>query len=156
MYVSGGKTPMSHGEGNEPRTLQERILYLLERSFPEGTPSDREFCRIVESRGHALSHSYFGKLRKGQITEVRDETMQALAAGFGVDWRYFKGAPQVEAEVIAGLKFLAETKSGTITGVAGRGIGDAGLPSDLLQLALGLVAKEKARRAEQAPEATEN
>lgn len=138
---------MSAGERDEPRSLQEKINYLLKKSFPDGAPSDREFCRIVEGRGGALSHSYFGKLRKGQLTEVRDETLQALGLGFDCDWRFFKPESQVEAEVAAGLRFLADKRSGGISGIAGRGIAEEGLSPDLLNFALDLV--EKARQEAQ-------
>ena len=130
---------MGDGDGlkDEPRTLQEKIIYLLENAFPEGAPSDREFCRIVESQGGSLSHSYFGKLRKGQITEVREETLQALALGFGIsNWRFFKEESAVVEEVMAGLALLAGTRTGDISGIAGRGVGDAGLSSDLLEFVL--------------------
>ncbi|UQA96721.1 hypothetical protein [Streptomyces halobius] len=142
---------MSAGENDEPRTLQEKINYLLKESFPDGTPSDREFCRIVEARGGALSHSYFGKLRKGQLTEVRDETLQALGMGFDCDWRFFKPESQVEAEVSAGLRFLADKRAGGISGIAGRGITEEGLSPDLLNFALDLL--EKARQETQEPPA---
>jgi len=124
----------------EPRTLQEKIIYLLDHAFPDGTPSDREFCRIVESQGGALSHSYFGKMRKGQITEVRDDTLQALALGFGIsNWRFFKDESEVVEEVMAGLALLAGTRTGDISGLAGRGVGDAGLSPDLLEFVLSQV-----------------
>ncbi|WP_370418930.1 hypothetical protein AB8O64_10760 [Streptomyces sp. QH1-20] len=142
---------MSAGERREPRTLQEKITYLLEESFPDGAPSDREFCRIVEARGGALSHSYFGKLRKGQLTEVRDETLQALGMGFDCDWRFFKPESQVEEEVAAGLRFLADKRAGGISGIAGRGITEEGLSPDLLNFALDIL--EKARQEAQEPPA---
>lgn len=133
---------MDNGVRDEPRTLQEKILYLLDHAFPDGPPSDREFCRIVESQGGSLSHSYFGKLRKGQITEVRDETLQALALGFGLEnWRFFKDESAVVEEVMAGLALLAGTRTGDISGLAGRGIGDAGLSPDLLDFVLDQVRR---------------
>ncbi|MCZ1011478.1 hypothetical protein [Streptomyces lydicus] len=143
--MSGLGAEMSAGESDEPRTLQEKIAYLLKESYPDGdAPSDREFCRIVERRGGSLSHSYFGKLRKGQLTEVRDETLQALGLGFDCDWRFFKPESELEAEVFAGLRFLADKRAGGISGIAGRGIAEGGLSPDLLNFALDLV--EKARQ----------
>ncbi|WP_234336104.1 hypothetical protein [Streptomyces sp. NRRL S-920] len=138
---------MSAGDKLEPRTLQEKINYLLEETYPDGAPSDREFCRIVAGRGGALSHSYFGKLRKGEITEVRDETLKAMGLGFDCDWRFFKPESQVEAEVAAGLRFLADKRAGGISGIAGRGISEEGLPPDLLNFALDIM--EKARQEAQ-------
>lgn len=142
---------MRGDKGAKPETLQEKINYLLEHAFPEGTPSDREFCRIVESRGGALSHSYFGKLRKGQSTgDIKDETYQALGLGFGIaNWRFFKDESDIVEDVIAGLALLAGTRDGDISGLAGRGIGEEGMSSEMLEFVLGQVREyqEKVSRA---------
>ncbi|WP_143678396.1 hypothetical protein [Streptomyces rhizosphaericus] len=135
--TNGLGAEMGGDERDEPHTLQEKIVYLLDHAFPDGAPSDREFCRIVESHGGALSHSYFGKLRKGQITEVRDETLQALALGFGIaNWRFFKDQTDVVEDVMAGLALLAGTRTGDISGIAGRSIGEEGMSAEMLDFVL--------------------
>ncbi|WP_433860115.1 hypothetical protein [Streptomyces kronopolitis] len=127
---------------------------MLAETFPDQEVSGRTFAKRVKDAGGSLSHSHFSNILRGEVTDVSEETLRALGLGFGVDWRYFKDESEVEADVVAGLQFLAEKRSGVITGLAGRGISDAGVPADLLQLALSLVDKEKRRRAEQAADET--
>ncbi|MEU7228967.1 hypothetical protein [Streptomyces chrestomyceticus] len=125
--------------------MQEKINYLLETTFPNGAPSDREFCRIAAARGGSLSHAYFGRLRKGEVTEdtVTDVTLQALGAGFDCDWHFFKPESQVVEEVLAGLRFLVDKQAGGISGIAGRGLTEQGLSPSLLNYALALVEEQR-------------
>ncbi|MYX26845.1 hypothetical protein GTY75_09210 [Streptomyces sp. SID8381] len=133
-------------------TLREKVQYLLETTFPNEKVSGRRFAQIVEEKGGSLSNATFSNILSGKVTVVSEDTLKALGLGFGVDWRYFKDESEVEADVVAGLQFLAEKRAGHISGIAGRGIADTGLPADLLQFALGLVAEEKQRRAAAAGE----
>lgn len=138
----------------EPKTLQEKVQYLLQETFPNEKMSGRKFAQLVEDKGGSLSNVTFSNILNGKVTVVTDDTLKALGLGFGVDWHYFKDESEVEASVVAGLTFLAEKRAGNISGVAGRGITDAGLPSDLLQFALSLVDQEKRRRAAEAEPGT--
>ncbi|MEW1677917.1 hypothetical protein AB0O47_32490 [Streptomyces noursei] len=134
---------------SEPRTLQEKVQHLLERTFPAGM-SGRKFTQIVKDKGGSLSHAHFSNIVRGEVTEVSEDTLRALGLGFGVDWRYFKDESELEADVVAGLQFLADKRAGTITGLAGRNIAASGLTPELLKFALSLVAQERQRRAEDA------
>ncbi|MFF4409829.1 hypothetical protein [Streptomyces sp. NPDC001404] len=141
--------PMGDGDQTspEPQTLQEKINYLLDETFPDKRPSDREFSRMVEARGASLSYSYFGKLRKGEVdsTVVSDDILKALGLGFGVDWRFFKDESDVAHDAVAALEFLAKKRSGDIAGIAGRGLSDHGLTPELLDFALSLFDEAKAK-----------
>ncbi|MFF4276226.1 hypothetical protein [Streptomyces sp. NPDC001536] len=139
MSADGAATP--------ELTLQEKVQYLLEKTFPDERMSGRRFAQLVEDKGGSLSNATFSNILSGKITVVTEDTLKALGLGFGVDWRYFKDESEVEAEVVAGLQFLAEKRAGNISAVAGRGITEAGLVPGLLQYALDLVVDEKQRRA---------
>ncbi|NEE21775.1 hypothetical protein G3M58_86860, partial [Streptomyces sp. SID7499] len=73
-----------------------------------------------------------------------------LGLGFGVDWRFFKEESEVVDDVVAGLQFLAKRRTGEISGLAGRGLDDDGLPPELLRFALSLL--EDAAREKSGPE----
>ncbi|WP_267241662.1 hypothetical protein [Streptomyces sp. PR69] len=129
----------------ELKTLQQKVEYMVEKTFPGEKVSGRAFAELVRQRGGSLSHSYFSNILAGKVTHPSEDILKALGLGFGVDWRFFKEESEVVDDVVAGLQFLARRRTGEISGVAGRGVGEDGLPPELLQFALSLLeeAKEK-------------
>ncbi|MEV7415952.1 hypothetical protein [Streptomyces sp. NPDC089919] len=146
---------MDNGEDRVPElhSLQQKVEYMLEKTFPGQKVSGRTFAELVKERGGALSHSYFSNILAGKVTQPSEDILKALGLGFGVDWRFFKEESEVVGDVVAGLQFLAKRRTGEISGVAGRGVEDDGLPAELLEFALSLLADTKAKqRSETAPD----
>ncbi|MFJ8230132.1 hypothetical protein ACIQ9E_09265 [Streptomyces sp. NPDC094448] len=139
---------MDIGEEHVPElhSLQQKVEYMLEKTFPGQKVSGRTFAELVKGRGGALSHSYFSNILAGKVTQPSEEILKALGLGFGVDWRFFKEESEVVGDVVAGLQFLAKRRTGEIAGVAGRGVDDDGLPAELLEFALSLLADTKSGR----------
>lgn len=136
---------MDDGNGGERtaapelRTLRQKVAYMVEKTFPGQKVSGRAFAELVRERGGALSHSYFSNILAGKVTHPSEDILKALGLGFGVDWRFFKEESEVVDDVVAGLQFLAKRRTGEISGLAGRGVDDAGLPAELLEFALSLL-----------------
>ncbi|NML50712.1 hypothetical protein HHL19_19565 [Streptomyces sp. R302] len=139
---------MDIGEERVPelQSLQQKVEYMLEKTFPGQKVSGRTFAELVRERGGSLSHSYFSNILAGKVAQPSEEILKALGLGFGVDWRFFKEESEVVGDVVAGLRFLAQRRSGEISGVAARGVGDDGLPAELLEFALSLLADTKAEQ----------
>lgn len=131
-------------------SLREKVEYMVEKTFPGRKISGRVFAELVRDRGGSLSHSYFSNILAGKVTQPSEDILKALGLGFGVDWRFFKEESEVVDDVVAGLQFLAKRRTGEISGLAGRGLDDDGLPSELLRFALSLL--EDAAREKDAPE----
>ncbi|MGW1084879.1 hypothetical protein ACWD4L_00590 [Streptomyces sp. NPDC002596] len=138
---------MDNGEESAPelRTLQQKVEYMVEETFPGQKISGRVFSDLVRERGGSLSHSYFSNILAGKVTQPSEDILKALGLGFGVDWRFFKEESEVVDDVVAGLRFLAKRRTGEISGLAGRGLADDGLPPELLQFALSLLEDSKNR-----------
>ncbi|MFC8508551.1 hypothetical protein ACFU3J_08965 [Streptomyces sp. NPDC057411] len=138
---------MDIGEEQVPelQSLQQKVEYMLEKTFPGQKVSGRTFAELVKERGGSLSHSYFSNILAGKVTQPSEEILKALGLGFGVDWRFFKEESEVVGDVVAGLRFLAKRRTGEISGVAGRGVDDEGLPAELLEFALSLLADTQAK-----------
>ncbi|MYU47506.1 hypothetical protein GTV15_03140, partial [Streptomyces sp. SID7803] len=134
---------MDNGEERAPelRTLRQKVEYMVEETFPGRKISGgRFFADLVKERGGSLSHSYFSNILAGKVTQPSEEILKALGGlGFGVDWRFFKEESEVVDDVVAGLQFLAKRRTGEISGLAGRGLDEDGLPPELLQFALSLL-----------------
>ncbi|MFP3989038.1 hypothetical protein U9R90_16380 [Streptomyces sp. E11-3] len=130
----------------ELRTLRQKVEYMVEKTFPGQRVSGRQFAELVRERGGSLSHSYFSNILAGKVTDPSEEILKALGLGFDVDWRFFKEESEVVDDVVAGLRFLAKRRTGEISGLAARGLGDDKLPPELLQFALSLLAEAKAER----------
>lgn len=127
-------------------SLREKVEYMVEKTFPGQKISGRVFAELVRERGGSLSHSYFSNILAGKVTQPSEEILRALGLGFGVDWRFFKEESEVVDDVVAGLQFLAKRRTGEISGLAGRGLNEDGLPPELLRFALSLLedaAREK-------------
>ncbi|MEU3601604.1 hypothetical protein ABZ714_23220 [Streptomyces sp. NPDC006798] len=137
---------MDIGEERAPelRTLRQKVEYMLEKTFPGQKVSGRTFAELVKERGGSLSHSYFSNILAGKVTQPSEEILKALGLGFGVDWRFFKEESEVVGDVVAGLQFLAMRRTGEIGGMAARGADEDGLPAELLEFALSLLADTKA------------
>ena len=132
----------------EPRTLAEKITWLLENAFParsdpgaEALPSDRQVVQAINERAgrHVIGHTTFWKLRTGKINpetgrpcSASDEMLEGIAAFFDVDPRFFKSRSEVVGQVVESLRFLRAVHNGDITGIAARGVGDEGLSQELL------------------------
>nr|WP_254711898.1 hypothetical protein [Streptomyces sp. TRM64462] len=138
---------MDNGEHTTPelRTLQQKVAYMVEKTFPGQKVSGRFFADLVRERGGSLSHSYFSNILAGKVTQPSEDILKALGLGFGVDWRFFKEESEVVDDVVAGLQFLAKRRTGEISGLAGRGVDEAGLPPELLEFAMSLL--EDSRRS---------
>ncbi|MFE7611807.1 helix-turn-helix domain-containing protein [Streptomyces celluloflavus] len=130
----------------ELKTLQQKVAYMVEKTFPGQKISGRVFAERVRERGGSLSHSYFSNILAGKVTHPSEDILRALGTGFGVDWRFFKEESEVVDEVVAGLQFLAKRRTGEISGLAGRGLDDNGLPPELLKFALSLLEDAKAKK----------
>lgn len=140
---SEGNGAEGNGEERTPelRTLQQKVEYMVEKTFPGQKISGRVFADLVKERGGSLSHSYFSNILAGKVTQPSEDILKALGLGFGVDWRFFKEESEVVDDVVAGLQFLAKRRTGEISGLAGRGLGDDGLSPELLKFALSLLAE---------------
>ncbi|MEU2951878.1 hypothetical protein AB0M94_03090 [Streptomyces xanthochromogenes] len=136
---------MDNGEERTPdlTTLQQKVEYMVEKTFPGEKISGRVFADLVKERGGSLSHSYFSNILAGKVTNPSEEILKALGLGFGVDWRFFKDESEVVDDVVAGLQFLAKRRTGEISGLAGRGLDDDGLDPELLQFVLSLLEDNK-------------
>ncbi|MER7107096.1 hypothetical protein [Streptomyces sp. NPDC000229] len=127
----------------ELRTLQQKVEYMVEKTFPGQKISGRVFADLVKQRGGSLSHSYFSNILAGKVTHPSEDILKALGLGFGVDWRFFKDESEVVDDVVAGLQFLAKRRTGEISGVAARGNDEDGIPAELLEFALALLEETK-------------
>ncbi|NEC68358.1 hypothetical protein [Streptomyces sp. SID9727] len=138
---------MDNGEERAPglRTLRQKVEYMVEKTFPGRRISGRFFADLVKERGGSLSHSYFSNILAGKVTQPSEEILKALGLGFGVDWRFFKEESEVVDDVVAGLQFLAKRRTGEISGLAGRGLDEEGLPPELLRFAMSLLRDAEER-----------
>ncbi|GGT53949.1 hypothetical protein GCM10014713_54790 [Streptomyces purpureus] len=143
-------TELPTGPAAEPApeltTLQQKVEYMVEKTFPGQKVSGRFFADLVKERGGSLSHSYFSNILAGKVTNPSEDILKALGLGFGVDWRFFKEESEVVDDVVAGLQFLAKRRTGEISGIAGRGLDDDGLTAELLEFALSLLEETKSPR----------
>ncbi|TWG04211.1 hypothetical protein FHX80_112655 [Streptomyces brevispora] len=149
----GGRMDSGEERAPELRTLRQKVEYMVEKTFPGRKISGRVFADLVKERGGSLSHSYFSNILAGKVTQPSEDILKALGLGFGVDWRFFKEESEVVDDVVDGLQFLAKRRSGDISGLAGRGLDEDGLPPELLRFALALLedAKDRQRPADGGP-----
>ncbi|WP_156727977.1 hypothetical protein [Streptomyces apocyni] len=145
MDASGEEREAEDGCGGarepELRTLRQKVEYMVEKNFPGQRISGRCFAELVRERGGSLSHSYYSNILAGKVTDPSEEILKALGLGFGVDWRFFKEESEVVDDVLAGLRFLAQRRTGQLSGLAARGLDDGTLPPELVQFALSLLAE---------------
>lgn len=153
---------------DEPRTLAEKITWLLENAFTGGgrdgtetVPSDRQVVQAINERAgrHVIGHTTFWKLRTGKTNPetgepytASDDILEGIAEFFDVDPRFFKSRSEVVGQVVESLRFLRSVHNGEITGIAARGIGDDGLSRELMAFLNEVLtesrSEERARRTE--------
>ncbi|MFJ9841729.1 helix-turn-helix domain-containing protein [Kitasatospora sp. NPDC101155] len=132
-----------------PRTLAEKLTYLLEATFPSGQPTDAEIAVAVNSHAgvDVISASAVKALRKG--TPPPSEVLAGLAAGvvleglaefFGVTPLYFQSDEQLERQVVDAISLLALRGSADDFALAARG-GQGGLDPAMLAKISAIVAE---------------
>ncbi|MFI0776235.1 helix-turn-helix domain-containing protein [Streptomyces sp. NPDC021212] len=118
-----------------PRSLAEKITYLLDHSFPGQTPpSDAEIAESVNTYagGRVLTERDVEDLRVGNQPEASPLVQEGLAHVFHVDSTYFKPHEAVARQVYEGLRLLRSVRRGAVGRSAARGLGSEGLPADVL------------------------
>ncbi|GAA2265241.1 hypothetical protein GCM10010145_43140 [Streptomyces ruber] len=130
----------------EPRTLAEKVEYLIRNAFPPGEApwgsraSDRAVADAVNEfhRRKVISHVTLGKMRSGETSPDTGEPyvpgqpiIDAVAQFFDVDPLFFEDQREVAQRVIESLNFLRAVHRGDVQGIAGRGV-TTGLSAELL------------------------
>ncbi|MFM9371881.1 helix-turn-helix domain-containing protein [Streptomyces sp. Da 82-17] len=132
-----------------PRTVAEKITYLLEHSYPgtQQPPTDAEIAEAVN--GHAgtpvITEDGVRALRTGDDEELPTVVAEGLAELFGVSPLYFQTDDTVARQVVEGLRLLAAVRTGAVGRVTTRGLGPEGMSDDLLAF-LNQVVEEMADR----------
>ncbi|ANZ14881.1 helix-turn-helix transcriptional regulator [Streptomyces noursei] len=122
-----------------PRTIAEKITFLLERSYPKGTaPGDAEIAKAVNAYAGSevttadkVEALRMGTGEAGAPTPV---ILEGLAHFLGVSRLYFEPDDAVARQVYEGLRLLSAAKQGKVGRVRARGLGAEGLPADVLAL----------------------
>ncbi|MFD4337855.1 helix-turn-helix domain-containing protein [Streptomyces anulatus] len=121
-----------------PRTLAEKITLLLERSYPAGdAPGDADIAAAVNkyAGSQITTAARVEALRTGADEEVPAPiVLEGFAQLFGVTRLYFEPDDAVAQQVFEGLRLMSAAKSGKVGRVRARGLGEAGLPADVLSL----------------------
>ncbi|WP_461015359.1 helix-turn-helix transcriptional regulator [Streptomyces daliensis] len=120
-----------------PRTLTEKIAFLLDRSYPgQQPPGDAEIADGVNA--HAGSQVVTAKgieeLRTGTEEDAPLIVRQGLANFFGVTPLYFEPSEAVVRQVYEGLRLMSAANKGKVGRVRGRGLGAEGLPPGVLSI----------------------
>ncbi len=79
-------------ERKQPRTLAEKVNWLLDHAHPAGRGpfSNAEVVALIEKvTGEVFSHTTIWKLRNGQSKNPQKRLIDALARTFGVPAAYF-------------------------------------------------------------------
>ncbi|WP_434592611.1 helix-turn-helix transcriptional regulator [Streptomyces sp. A5-4] len=135
----------SFGEADEdaaeaekvPETLAEKITLLLERSYPGRTaPGDQEIADSVNAYAGSqlISAEDIEALRTGEDDEPAPVVLEGLARFFDVSKLYFEPNDAVARQVYEGLRLMSAAKQGKVGRVRARGMGDEGLPADVLSI----------------------
>jgi transcriptional regulator with XRE-family HTH domain len=128
---------------NLPRTLAEKITFLLEHTYTGAPPSDTAIAeRGNRSAGRpVLTDGLVRDLRTGRRTEASDEVLGALAAALSAPPSFFQSDAQEVHRIVSGMRLVT---SG-LAGIAARG--DLGqLTPELLDYIANAV--EEVRRTE--------
>ncbi|WP_327436087.1 helix-turn-helix domain-containing protein [Streptomyces sp. NBC_01201] len=147
----------SFGEADEdaaeaekvPETLAEKITLLLERSYPGRTaPGDQEIADSVNAYAGSkvTSAEDIEALRTGGDDAPVPVVLEGLANFFDVSKLYFEPNESVARQVYEGLRLMSAAKQGKVGRIRARGMGDEGLPADVLSI-LNDVASELDKKA---------
>ncbi len=135
----------SFGEADEdaaeaekvPETLAEKITLLLERSYPGRTaPGDQEIADSVNAYAgsQVTSAEDIEALRTGGDDAPVPVVLEGLANFFDVSKLYFEPNESVARQVYEGLRLMSAAKQGKVGTIRARGMGDEGLPADVLSI----------------------
>ncbi|MGW0546639.1 helix-turn-helix transcriptional regulator [Streptomyces altiplanensis] len=147
----GNEVPAPAGATRTPRSVAEKITYLLEHSYPgaQVAPSDAEIAKAVNEHagGQVISENGVRALRTGAEADLPPIVAEGLAELFAVSPLYFQPDDTVARQVVEGLRLLAAARKGTIGRVEARGLGPEGLSDDVLafvnQVVEELASREK-------------
>ncbi|GAB2932487.1 helix-turn-helix domain-containing protein [Streptomyces sp. CACIS-1.16CA] len=122
-----------------PRTLGEKISFLLEHSYPAGAaPGDEEIAEAVNRHAgsEVVTTNEVETLRTGagDADSTPPVVLEGLAEFFGVERMYFEPDDAVARQVYQGIRVLLASKNGGIRRVRARGLGPEGLSPEVLSL----------------------
>ncbi|MEU6839199.1 helix-turn-helix transcriptional regulator [Streptomyces rubiginosohelvolus] len=120
-----------------PETLAEKITLLLERSYPGRTaPGDQEIADSVNAYAgsQVTSAEDIEALRTGGSDAPVPVVLEGLANFFDVSKLYFEPNESVARQVYEGLRLMSAAKKGKVGRVRARGMGDEGLPADVISI----------------------
>ncbi|MFJ3999261.1 helix-turn-helix transcriptional regulator [Streptomyces parvus] len=135
-----GDESVAGAEAEEsPRTLGEKISFLLEQSYPAGAaPGDEEIAEAVNRHAgsEVVTANEVEALRTGtgEADSPPPVVLEGLAEFFGVERMYFEPDDAVARQVYQGIRVLLASKNGGIRRVRARGLGPEGLSPEVLSL----------------------
>ncbi|MFG2211041.1 helix-turn-helix domain-containing protein [Streptomyces sp. NPDC048638] len=138
--VSFGIQPprSSHAEDRGAlRTLGEKINYLLQHGYAEGTaPSDEQIAGAVNDHGCVppITAADVAALRTGATTDAPDSVRAGLAHALDADVGLFQDSEELGAEArrfLESVRFIKTIQDGVIVGLAARS-NDTGLSTELM------------------------
>jgi transcriptional regulator with XRE-family HTH domain len=145
----GIEVPAASRGSSVPRSVAEKITYLLEHSYPgaQTPPSDAEIARAVNEHagGQVITEAGVRELRTGDDAELPPLVASGLAEVFDVSPLFFQPDDTVARQVVEGLRLLAAVRTGAVGRVAARGLGPEGMSDELLSF-LNQVVEEMADR----------
>lgn len=136
-FGNEAREPGTGGSGGSamPVSLGEKIDYLLGNTRRDAEPpTDQQIADGVNASAEAavVDAEGISALRTGGRTGAPDVVLAGLADYFGVSRLFFASDEEAVRQVVEGLKALAAFKQGSISALAARGLGDEGLPADLI------------------------
>ncbi|MFJ8625602.1 helix-turn-helix domain-containing protein [Kitasatospora sp. NPDC093550] len=136
--LSFGIRPATSGgeQGSAPRTIGEKINYLLEHGYDQGAPSNEEIARAVNDHagGPVVTVEDIAALRAGDVTEASEAVRAGLAEALQVDIELFRDDAELSPavrEFLEAVRFIGSIRQGQILGLAARGNG-AGLSAEMM------------------------
>ncbi|MFH9215802.1 helix-turn-helix domain-containing protein [Streptomyces globisporus] len=136
---AGDESVVGAEAGESPRTLGEKISFLLEQSYPAGAaPGDEEIAEAVNRHAgsEVVTANEVEALRTGtgEADSPPPVVLEGLAEFFGVERMYFEPDDAVARQVYQGIRVLLASKNGGIRRVRARGLGPEGLSPEVLSL----------------------
>ncbi|MFF9794888.1 DNA-binding protein [Streptomyces bacillaris] len=136
---AGGESVAGAEAEESPRTLGEKISFLLEHSYPAGAaPGDEEIAAAVNRHAGSdvVTANEVEALRTGtgEADSPPPVVLEGLAEFFGVERMYFEPDDAVARQVYQGIRVLLAFKNGGIRRVRARGLGPEGLSPEVLSL----------------------